>query len=220
MKTTLTKKTIRDHFAYHWWMYLLAAVLSFVLVDITLSVTVPRVPEDKKVDLYICGVIDTDGLSARLEEIRASDLPEQEEINAYTILMDDNYGAMQLTTYLAAGEGDIYLLPREEFLNISASGALVALETQEDLMNLFTEKGLDLRRGWRTLRDSDETHLYGIPASFLTGLTEYAYYSEDSLLCVVSNNKNEENVMTFLYAFCREMLIPPATQENQQDDSQ
>ena len=133
-----------------------------------------------------------------------SDLPEQEEINAYTILMDDNYGAMQLTTYLAAGEGDIYLLPREEFLNISASGALVALETQEELMNLFTEKGLDLRRGWRTLQDSSETHLFGIPAAFLPDLSNFCL-AEDGFLCVLVNGGNAENTLKFLRILCDDM---------------
>ena len=90
MKTVLTRQSLRNHFIYHAWMYVLAALLAFGLVDLTLAVTTPRVPNDKKVELYVYGVIDSENFSAYLEELRAEYLPEQQAITCYEIMPDDN----------------------------------------------------------------------------------------------------------------------------------
>ena len=38
---------------------------------------------------------------------------------------DDYYSQMQLTTYIAAGEGDIYFLPSGDFKSFAANGAFL-----------------------------------------------------------------------------------------------
>ena len=59
------------------------------------------------------------------------------------------------------------------------------LEDDEELMAIFNEAGIDLRRGWRTLSESDETHLYGIPVDVLPGLYSLCY-AENGYLAVLS----------------------------------
>ena len=55
--------------------------------------------------------MDEQRLTPYLDNIRQTEMPDMEEVNGLALTIDDTYGPMQLMTYLAAGEGDIYLLP-------------------------------------------------------------------------------------------------------------
>ena len=147
-----------------------------------------------------------------MEEIRVRDMPEMESMRSVISYPDDSYGAMILTTYVAANEGDLYLLPRDDFLSLAASGAFLALEDDEELMEIFNEAGVDLRRGWRTLSDADETHLYGIPVEYVPGLSSLCYY-ENGFLTVTAFGGNTENTLRFLRILCREMIAAPSAEE-------
>ena len=46
----LTKKKLKNHLAYSWWKYALAAAVSTMLVSIVFAVTEYRPPDDKKVE--------------------------------------------------------------------------------------------------------------------------------------------------------------------------
>ncbi len=209
MRTPVNGRTLRQHFTYNWWKYLLVIACGIFLVDLLFTVTAPRTPEDKKVEFYVYGYADMDRVSAYMEKVREQEMPGMQEMIANQILPDNSYGPMQLITYLAAGEGDLYLLPREEFLSVSSDGAFVALEDDQELMDFFTARGLDLRRGWRT--DSNgETHLVGIPESFLPGLAAYCQAGDgDGFLCIPPNGGNIENTLTFLHILCRDMITTP-----------
>ncbi len=205
MKTPVNRETVRQHLTYGWWKYALVIVLGALLVNLYFTVTAYRVPAEKKIELYIYGACDQEKLDAYLEEVRKARLPEMEEIRSLTLTNDATYGAMQLTTYVAAGEGDIYVLPREQFVSMASSGAWVALEEDEALTALFTARELSLQSGWRRLADSGESHLYGIPAAQLPGLRNYLY-AEDGYLCVLVSNGNDPNVMRMLEILCADML--------------
>ena len=47
----LTKKRLKNHFAYNWWKYALSAAVSAMLVSIVFAVTAYRPPAEKKVEL-------------------------------------------------------------------------------------------------------------------------------------------------------------------------
>ena len=161
---------------------------------------------------------DADAVSAYMERVRVNEMPDMESMTSSTLYKDDTYGAMQLTTYMAAAEGDLYLLPRDEFLSYSAGGAFLPLEDDEELMAIFNEAGINLRRGWRTLSESDETHLYGIPTDTVPGLYSMCY-TENGYLAVLSYGGNTENTLKFLRILCRDMLTAletPAEQPTEQ----
>ena len=208
MKTPVNTKTLRHHFTYSWWKYLLVLIAGIFLVNLLFTVTTPRIPEEKRVDFYIFGYSDSESLNAYMEQIRQSEMTDMDLMTSNTSYPDETYGAMILTTYVAANEGDLYLLPREDFLSLASYGAFLPLEEEEELMAVFNEAGLDLRRGWRTLSDSDETHLYGIPADFLPGLSSFCY-AQDGFLAVASFGNNDENTLKFLRILCRDMLTAP-----------
>ena len=76
----------------------------------------------------------------------------------------------------------------------------------------YNEAGLDLRRGWRTLSDSDETHLFGIPADMLPGLSSLCF-AENGFLTVLQAGGNTDNTLKFLEILCRDMIQPPAEEQ-------
>ena len=211
MKTPINAETLRHHFTYSWWKYVLVLVAGIFLVNLIFTVTAPRIPEDKRVDFYVYGLSDSESLNAYMEKIRSEEMPDMEIMTSLTMFPNDAYGPMQLMTYMSAQEGDVFLLTRDEFLSYASSGAFLPLEDDEELMGIFNEAGIDLRRGWRTLADSDETHLYGIPADMLPGLNALCY-ADNGFLTVTVYNGNQENVMKFLRILCRDMLVAPETE--------
>ena len=208
MKTPINAETLRHHLTYSWWKYVLVLIAGIFLVNLIFTVTAPRIPEDKRVDFYVYGLSDSESLNAYMEKIRSEEMPDMEIMTSLTMFPNDAYGPMQLMTYMSAQEGDVFLLTRDEFLSYASSGAFLPLEEDEELMGIFNEAGIDLRRGWRTLADSDETHLYGIPADMLPGLNALCY-ADNGFLTVTVYNGNQENVMKFLRILCRHMLIAP-----------
>ena len=124
---------------------------------------------------------------------------------------DPTYGIMQLTAYVAAGEGDVYLLPAENFQSYASSGSLLPLEDAAAVLDHVNAVGLNVDKGWRTESESRERHLYGIPASMLTGLHDYGVIVEDCYLCITVNNGNDENSMKLLGFLVRDMYRAPAT---------
>ena len=206
MKTPLNGAALRQHFTYSWWKYLLIALLVFGLVDIIFTVTAYRVPPEKKVEFYSYGYMDPSGaLQQYLGSVRENEMPEMEEITCMTLVADNMYGPMQLMTYLAAGEGDVYLLPRDEFVTGASGGSFLPLEEDKELMALFDAAGISLQNGWRRETETGATHLFGIPQDKLPGLSQYAV-ADDGYLCVVRTNGNDENVMRFLRILCRDMI--------------
>ena len=75
-------------------------------------------------------------------------------------------------------------------------------------MALFSEAGLDLRRGWRTLSGTDEPHLYGIPLDLLPGMSSLAY-TENGYISVLAMGGNVDNALKFLRCLCRDTLTAP-----------
>ena len=213
MKTPVNRRTLKQHLTYNWWKYLLLLVIGVFGVDLLYTVTAPRSPADKKVDFYISGNVDTEKLEAYTEKVRTQEMPNLETIQTVTLYMDDQYGPMQLMTYIAAGEGDVYLLGRENFLSLASEDAFVPLETNPELME--TLSGVDLQRGWRKNTETGENHLYGIPQDKIPGLIRYAY-CENGFLCVLNSSKNEENALKFLNILCRDMLNAENTEPSEE----
>ena len=118
---------------------------------------------------------------------------------------DDTYGPMQLSTYIAAGEGDLYLPAPGSVCLHGLLRRLAAPGGGRGADGFFTDRDISLQSGWRREADSGESHLYGIPLSRLPGLEQYLYV-ENGYLAVLITNRNDENVMKFLRILCEDML--------------
>ena len=212
MKTPVTSRSLKEHITYNWWKYLLIIAFSIGLVDILYTATAYKPPREKTVSFYVVGYVNEDSLNAYMENVRETEMPDMESVSATVLLQDDTYTAMQVLTYMAAGEGDLYMLPREEFLSYAENGALVPLEDDAELISIFDKAGVSLQSGWRRNAETGETHLYGIPQDKLPGLMKYAY-AQDGYLCLVATGRNQENAAKFMRILCRDMITAPVDEE-------
>lgn len=213
MKTPVNQATLKQHLTYNWWKYPLLFILTFFAVDLLYTTTAYRSPPEKKVEFYIYGYADTNALNEYMARVNQEQMPDMEVMDCLTLMDDDAYGPMQLTTYLAVAEGDLYLLPREQFLTVAYDGALLPLEDQTELMDTFSRAGRSLQNGWRKSSETGETHLFGIPADKVPGLRQYAY-AKDGYLCVLYAGGNTENTLKFLSILVNDMFEePPASGE-------
>ena len=173
MKTPINAQTLRQHLTYNWWKYALVIVLGALAVNLYYTTSTYRPPEEKKVDLYIYGLADDAGLRQYMAGVNEEQMPDMEEMDVIVMVQDESYGAAVLSTYMAAGEGDLYILPRDSFVSYASSGAFLPLEEDEELMALFNDREISLQSGWRRNSDEGVNHLYGIPVNKLPGLERY-----------------------------------------------
>ena len=199
----LTKKRLKNHFAYNWWKYALSAAVSAMLVSIVFAVTAYRPPAEKKVELYVLnGYIDTETFQRDFWPELQARKPEQEELTVLNINLTDSsniYAPMQFSTYVAAQQGDLFLISRDEMLKITSDGAHESLVE----LTLYLESGaidaedIDLAKG--TLdRGDGTTAVYAIPADTLTGLNAYGNDPRDSLFCIPMYSKNADSAAALI----------------------
>lgn len=213
MKTPLTKERLRHHLTYNSWKYLLLVAICVMGWNLLYTTTAYRPPAEKTVDVYLCsGYGDQEALNAYLENIRLTEMSDMEQMQSIFLSLtnDDYYGAMQLATYVMAGEGDVYLLQKEDFVNYASQGALIALEPYIEEGALDT-KDLDISGGWRNNAEIGEKHLYGIPAKGFTGMDQFGVGSlEDMYWCVLVTGGNDANAVKLLNILVRD-LTPEET---------
>ena len=125
-------------------------------------------------------------------------------------VMDDaTYGDMVLLARVAAGEGDIYLLPKEKFQTYAAEGYLVALENNE-VADAIAAADLNMERGTARVIETGERHAYGVPINQLPGLKKYVTIpATEYYVTVMTNNQNDENVLHAMACFVRDMGKAP-----------
>ena len=198
----LTLKWLKNHLTYSWWKYLLVAVISVFGVDVLFSVTAYRPPEDKKIELYLCsGYADAEAVKADFWPRLLERCSDQEELVVMNINLasDDIYVRMQFSTYCAAQQGDVCLLPRSEFRKLAAEGADEAfLELSPYLKSgVIDARGIDLAD--TTLAAASGVQgVYGIPADTLYGLLDYGCDPADSVLCIMVYNGNDDTSAAML----------------------
>ncbi len=210
VKTPVNNETLRQHLTYSWWKYVIFAVVAIFGVDLLYTTTAYRSPPEKKVDTYIYGYADEAAFQSWVDTVHAERMSDMEEMQVLLLTSDPTYGPMQLTTYIAASEGDIYILPRDNYVNLASQGAFIPLEEDQELLDLFSNAGISLQSGWRRETDTGENHLYGIPVSKLPGLKKYVAV-ENGFLSILFNCGNEDNCLKFLRILCEEMMKEPAT---------
>lgn len=192
----LTKKWLKNHWHYSWWKYMVLAAVCILGVNLLFTTTAYRAPEEKKIELYVCnGYVDSMALQEKLSGVFFERMPEQEELTVMNVnlLQDDMYVQMQFTTYMAAQQGDVLILPKSEVYKLTAEGA----ESVFMELTPYIESGLiDVNRIGAeplVLKDSQGTDgVYAIPADSLYGLFDLGNDPADSYLCVTSYSGNEE----------------------------
>lgn len=192
----ITKKWLKNHWAYSWWKYLLLACICIMGVNLVFTTTAYRPPEEKKIELYVCnGYVDSQALEDQLSPVFFERFPEQEELTVMNVNLasDDMYVQMQFTTYLAAQQGDVLLLPKSEVYKLAGEGA------ESIFLDLtpYIESGVidPEKLGAQSLMLKDSAGVegvYAIEADTLYGLFDLGNMPRDSYLCVTSFSGNED----------------------------
>ena len=196
----ITSEKVKNHFHYHLWKYALLAVLSIIAWNMLFTITRYRVPEHMKVEFYTDGVLipeTTATMDALMAKIHEEALPDMEEVSYTFLSNDDSYGQMQLTVWIAAGQGNVYLLSRERFTSMAAGGAMADLQPYIDSGALPVE-GLNLSGGRVRDHSTGKSAQYGIPADNLPKLWEYGIFPQDAVLSVLTAGGNVNGAVRFL----------------------
>ena len=173
IKTPITRERIKNHLTYSSWKYVVLAVLAIMGWSLIYTTTAYRSPQDKRIDLYVQTATATnETMDAFIEPIWKEVVPEMETVSSVVLNTIDDYTTyMQLTAYMAAGEGDIYFLTDQYFKSMASSGALLELDglVADGTIDVGD---IDLSKGYVAVVDayddnnvaiSSSRHLYGIP---------------------------------------------------------
>ena len=118
---------------------------------------------------------------------------------------DDTYGPMQLMTYVAAAEGDLYVLDKDSYQSYASQSLFIPLEGVVEELGL-EEQGTSLERAWRKETETGERHLFGIPMNYLPGFSAYASINLNNYyIGVAANSGNEENTVKLLKILYRDL---------------
>lgn len=203
LQMPITKRRIRHHFQYSVWMYLVLALIALFGWNLIYTTTRYQPPEDMRVEFFVqSSIASEDSLKALADRIHEEVLPDMELVTAEPVtITDDYYGDMQLTVWISAAQGDLYLISDAYFDRFAGAGAFLDLKPYVDAGSLSVS-GLNLTAGYATLTDpepgQDGRGLYGIPADALTGLTEYLVVPDGMVLCILYRNGNDDNTVKFL----------------------
>ena len=185
VKDRLTAAKLRNHIAYDLWKYVLLVVGVWFGVDLLFAQTAYRSPQDKRVDVCIMSATVTDELmNSFFEPLWQSAVPEMELVEGsilFPISENDPYSGMALMTRMAAGDGDIYLLPADQFKALATQGWFIPLD---DLV----ENGTINAEG------------VALDSCRLTVVDGLQYDNRGGVMCVATNSMNEENAVRFFNA--------------------
>lgn len=199
-KLSITRNRVRNHFHYYWWQYAILIVLSVFLWNLLYTMTHYRAPEHLKVEWYYEGAVTYETqqqMDQLLADITPEIFPDMEEVTFTVVGVDQNYGAMQLTVWMSAGQGDLYMLGKDSFRSHASSGAMINLQPYVDDGTLHVE-GIDLSAGYVRNEETGKLELYGIPADSLTGLQAYDMKPEGTCMSLLITGGNEENAIKLM----------------------
>ena len=196
----ITKKRVQNHFHYFWWQYAILLVAGIFGWNLLFTMTHYRPPEELKVEWYYQGPSTTatvDKGQALLDELWPELFPEMEEMVFNLVGTDEMYGDMQLMVWMAAGQGDVYMLQKSSFSAYANENTLLDLQPYVDDGTLNVE-GIDLKACTFTNPETGITGLYGIPCDTLQKMWDYDMKPEGVVMCLPLGSGNIENAVILL----------------------
>lgn len=211
IKTPINRETLKNHMTYSTWKYLVMAACVVFGWSLIYTTTAYRSPQDKRVDLYIqSATASADSVQAFIEPIWKEVIPEMETVSGIVLTPVDDYTtSMQLMTYMAAGEGDIYFMTEQYFKSFASQGSFMELDGLVEDGTLQVDD-VELSKGYVAyVEQYDENdrpvktsrHLYGIPLDSFYGFMSGMQLDNRGLYAaIIVNNQNDENVIPFFNA--------------------
>ncbi len=196
----ISKARVRHHFSYGLWKYALLAAAAIFGWNLFYSMTAYRPPDNKKLDIYVVTPgANTEAMQTDLLESLQAAFPDQEEFSFMNIALgadQDSTAVMQFTTYIAAQQGDVFLLSMDLFHQYGRDmedGLFMALDGAIASGELNAE-GIDTELT-RITPQEGASGIYGISTKTLYGLTDYLINNESMVLAVPVYSGNQENAI-------------------------
>ncbi|GEM_PF-136982 len=208
LRTKINGETVKHHLRYSCWIYLVLFMLVCCGWSMMYNATAYVPPEEKTIEVTIVGDYVPESTLEYLEEQSYGFLPEMEKISYTNIVLDltgeegDYSGYQKLQVVIAVGEGDIYLLTREQMKSYAEYGAFLSLDDalSEDgvLHGLFTEE--EIAQGTFSVEEyeDDAPHCFGLPLTRMKGLTSQGINTDDLYMCLMTMSYNQDNSLKLM----------------------
>lgn len=225
--TKLTREKLKIHFHYSRMAYLIVIVMAVMIGNLIYSMTEYRAPNARRVDVELVGnyaETSTDACQqAKMQMLLAGQEAERqadaaagidvtapdyecalEEVEIFSIEYDETsssedsyYSIQKYMVTLAAQEGDIYVISRNQLIELIEQNAIVPLDD-------YIEQGVidpgDRDLGKVTFDEYDddglatgERHVYALQADALTGLSTSMYYNPTGkYLAILQFSQNQD----------------------------
>ncbi|MCL1965129.1 MAG: hypothetical protein FWF69_08735 [Firmicutes bacterium] len=207
--TRITKERIRNHFTYSLWKYALLAVFAIFGWNLIYSSTAYRAPKDKRLDVYFVTYSLPDETTKWIREQILAMYPQLEDAACVSIVYtgeDNYYGSVQISTYIGAGEGDVYLLTAERFDALKGEGVFLNLDGAIDSGEIDL-RGIDAGR-CAVAVEGGGRGICGIPAESLYGLMDRGVDNRDLVICVMAYSGNQGTAVRFVDWLIEAMHAP------------
>jgi len=198
-ETKITVQRIRHHFNYSWWKYALMACLVVFGWNLVYTSSAYRPPRDKRLDITFVSHPMPEDFTGWVKDETLARYPDIEDANITSIVLtpeDSYYGTMQMTTYIGAGEGDVYVLPKEQFDSLVQNMAFVPLNNAIADGTIALD-GMDTASGIRT-DEEGQTAVFGIPLDSLYGFMEHGIDNRGLYAVVMSYSPNQERAADWI----------------------
>lgn len=212
--TKLSREALKNHFEYGKWVYVALIIVTALVVDLVFESTRYQTPRERKVDIELVAEYSrTEGLAGAADTAllagQAFD-PTLEAVNFLPLLYSatsvDYDAAQKFFLMIGAQEGHIYFLDRPLMESIIAEGGAAPLDTYLAEGVLSMPEGADISRVTYCAVDdygeaiAEETHIYAIPLSGMTGMTgeEIFFDASDKYAIITSYAPNADTAARVL----------------------
>ena len=199
MKIRITKASLKDHFHYYALAYIGVIVATSLVLNLIVTSIKSQAPAEKTLSLYVCGELVTPSsyYSFRTDLEKAFD--DMELINTDNLAYKSSHNLtgtyrQKFAAMLASDEGDLLILPYEDFTDLVYMNAFQALD---DFLPEYIEQLDALSLKTVTMKyNTDEPKVYAIPLDGhkLFALDE-VFQMEDKVLVLLNRSRNTENAV-------------------------
>jgi len=206
-RVQISRERVRNHIQYDWWKYLAAILITIFLWNIITTITKPKTPDDKKIEIFLVGEYVLPELMESLSNDIKEDFPHLLEVNVNNIplggedMQMDYVGRQKLMVMLGSQTGDLYAFSKEEFEKIVEQGGFLPLD---DFINenkdLIDQDKLEKYKVTYVKNETEvvEEHYYGIPISDLKLFNNTGYDVSDKIIGIMAYSRNQENAFEVL----------------------
>ncbi len=229
--TKITAQRFKDHFYYSKWLYVVFILSGIAVFSMVFTLTRPTIPGEFKIDISVFAASMDDNAASEWEQGILALLPEdQQEVNIYAMGFgasgEETLGGYSpyeiIAARMAAHEDDIYIMPKDIYINLAAQGAFY--EMDDAIGNYEYPEEIDLEEYKVQYREDENVevppHYYGLPLDSSLGLVDIGVDPREHVIAILIYTEDYDNAMTAIdYIMNRtESQVLNSVQDQQEAD--